>query len=192
MKSYLRIIFLFVIAMSMGVGCAPLIIGGAAAGGYKVAKDERSVGKIFDDANITATIKTELMHDSIIEAEKIDVDTLEGNVTLTGTLDNQKQVARAIEIAKSIEGVKSVKNNLKVGSKTIGQSVDDKLLGSKIRAKLINEPGVPSTNIDIDVQNGKATLTGIVGDKKTKEKIIRIVQETVGIYNVVDNIKVRQ
>jgi len=190
MKSGLRIIFLFVIAMSMG--CAPLVIGGAVAGGYKVAREERSVGKIIDDANITATIKTELMHDPIVNAGKIDVDTIEGNVTLTGTLDDQKQITRAVEIAKSIEGVKSVKNNLSVGSKSIGRSVDDKLLGGKIRANLINEPGVPSTSIDIDVQNGKATLTGIVGDKKTKEKIIKIAQETVGIYNVIDNIKIRQ
>ena len=188
-KMWLRVMVLLLAGSSLG--CAPVIIGGGAAGAYKVAKDERTVGRILDDSNISATIKSDLSSDPIVDAADIDVDTLEGNVILTGVVKSREQVDRAIDIAKKIEGVKSVKNNLQVGHKTLGESIDDRFLVSKIKAKLIGEPGISSMTIDVDAQKGVVSLSGIVPNKTVKEKILRIAGETTGTVRVVDNMTVR-
>lgn len=178
--------------MACMLGCAPVVIGGGAAGAYKVSQDERTVGQMFDDTNISATIKADLSSDPVVDAVNIDVDTIAGNVILTGVVNSQAQVDRAIEIANRVKGVKSVKNNLQVGRKTMGQSLDDKLLVSKIKTKLIKEPGIPGMNIDVDVQKGVVTLSGIVSSAMVKETVIRIARETKGTVRVVDNIGIKE
>ena len=189
MKQYLSACLIF--ALLMATGCAPAIIAGGATGGYKAATDERSIGRVMDDATITAKVKTELVKDTVVKARKIDVDTLDGVVTLTGVVKTNEEAERAREIAVRVRGVKKVKNNLQIGSKTWGQSLDDKLIGSKIKAKLISEPGIRSLNIDVDVNKGIVTLTGIVKFKYQKERAIEIAKSTSGTINVVDNIRVK-
>ena len=172
-------------------GCAPAIIGAGAAGVYTVATDERTTGTMLDDSSISATIKSELIRDGLVEGSKIDVDTIDGNVILSGVVDSELQSTRAVEIANQYEGVKSVRNNLQIGSKTFGQAIDDKMIGSKIKAKLIGEKGVPSMSIDVDVNRGIVTLSGIVDSQTIKNTIIDIARTTTGTKDVVDNIKVK-
>ncbi len=95
-------------------GCAALVIGGAAAGGYAVAKDERSAKQIADDASITAAIKSKLLADKYVKGFAIDVDTYNRVVTLHGELTSNFSKERAGELATKTRGVIQVKNNLKV------------------------------------------------------------------------------
>jgi hyperosmotically inducible periplasmic protein len=67
-----------------------------------------------EDAALTARVKTALMADEQVKGLAIDVDTRDATVTLTGTLDHQTQVARAVEVARSVEGVREVVNRLGV------------------------------------------------------------------------------
>lgn len=189
MKRYLAlygVFLLFIVA-----GCSPAIIVGGATGGYKVATDERSVGRIWDDSTITTKVKTELVKDPVVKARKIDVDTLDGCVILTGVLETDDEAKRAVEIARRVPGVKNVKNNLQIGSKTFGQAFNDKLLGSKIKAKLIKEPGIRSLNIDVDVNKGVVILTGIVNNRAQKDRALEIVKSTSEVVKVIDNINVK-
>ena len=87
-------------------------------------------------------------------------------------------------------GVTEVKNNLQVGSRSFGQAFDDKVIGSKVKAKLIKEPGIRSLNIDVDVNKGVVTLTGKVGYQHQKDRVMEIARTTSGVIEVVDNIKV--
>ncbi|MBW1866800.1 MAG: BON domain-containing protein, partial [Deltaproteobacteria bacterium] len=119
-------------------GCAPALIGGGAAAGYKTGTDERSIGRIWDDATITTKIKSRMVKDSVVKARKIDVDTTDGNVVLVGVVKTNVEVQRALEIARGVPGVKSVRSSLQVGGKTIGQSMDDKVIVSKIKTRLLS------------------------------------------------------
>ncbi len=189
MKRYLAlygVFLLFIVA-----ACSPAIIVGGATGGYKIATDERSVGRIWDDSTITTKVKTELVKDPVVKARKIDVDTLDGCVILTGVLETDDEAKRAVEIARRVPGVKNVKNNLQIGSKTFGQAFNDKLLGSKIKAKLIKEPGIRSLNIDVDVNKGVVILTGIVNNRAQKDRALEIVKSTSEVVKVIDNINVK-
>lgn len=180
-----------VILLITGTGCAPALLAGGAAGGYKVATDERPVGGLWDDTTITTKVNSALVQDPEVKARKIDVDTLQGVVMLTGVVETEKEAARAVEITQKVPGVKQVKNNLQIGKKSWNQALDDKVIGSKIKAKLINEPGIRSLNIDVDVNNGVVTLTGLVEYQHQKNRAIEIAGTTAGTVKVVDNLKVR-
>ncbi len=172
-------------------GCAPAVVGGAATGAYKTGTDERTMGRMVDDKTITTKVNMDMVRDPLVKARKIDVDTLEGIVTLTGVVETQEEATRAVEIASQVAGVQRVDNNLQIGTKSFGQSFNDKVIGSKIKGKLIKEPGIRSLNVDVDVERGVVTLTGIVHSSGNKARIIEIARTTAGTVKVVDNLRIR-
>ncbi len=74
----------------------------------------RDVSKAWSDASITAAVKTKLAGTSPATLLKVDVDTKQGIVQLNGTVDSDKTRQRATELARQVEGVRRVVNNLKV------------------------------------------------------------------------------
>jgi hyperosmotically inducible protein len=74
----------------------------------------RSTGEVIDDATITTKVKAMLFDESILRGFAISVSTFEGEVTLTGAVDTDTQRNRAAEIARSVTGVKAVKNLIKI------------------------------------------------------------------------------
>jgi hyperosmotically inducible protein len=77
---------------------------------------DRTAGQTIDDAGITAKVKAALLAEKGVDGMRIDVDTSQGNVTLSGKVPDQTQVERATQIARGIEGVKGVDNKLTVGA----------------------------------------------------------------------------
>jgi hypothetical protein len=73
-----------------------------------------NVRKAWNDASITAAVKTRLAGVAPASLLKVDVDTKQGIVQLNGTVDNDKTRQRAAELARQVEGVRRVVNNLKV------------------------------------------------------------------------------
>ncbi len=71
-----------------------------------------NAGDAIGDAAITAKVKTALLADPDVKGLKVDVDTKDGVVTLTGNADNKTNLDRAAVVAKGIDGVKSVDNKL--------------------------------------------------------------------------------
>jgi hyperosmotically inducible periplasmic protein len=72
-------------------------------------------GEVISDAAITTAVKSKFLADSDVSGLKIDVDTTNGIVTLKGTVPTPAEKRRAMEIAKETNGVKSVKDQLKIG-----------------------------------------------------------------------------
>jgi osmotically-inducible protein OsmY len=71
-------------------------------------------GNVIEDGVITAKVKTALLTDPDVKGLHIDVDTRDGVVTLTGTVDQAVGIDRAAKVAHDTEGVKSVDNRLVV------------------------------------------------------------------------------
>ena len=69
-------------------------------------------GEAVGDAAITGKVKTALLADADVKGLRIDVDTKDNVVTLNGTADTKANADKAVTIAKGIDGVKSVSNNL--------------------------------------------------------------------------------
>lgn len=74
---------------------------------------DTSVKGYAGDTAITSEVKAKLLADDIVPSRKVKVETTDGVVQLSGTVESQAQSDRAESIAKAIDGVKSVKNDLK-------------------------------------------------------------------------------
>ena len=73
---------------------------------------QESTGEYVDDSVITTKVKSLLAEDDFLKSFQIGVETFKGTVQLSGFVDSQKAVDKAVEITKTVGGVKSVKNNL--------------------------------------------------------------------------------
>jgi hyperosmotically inducible protein len=82
--------------------------------GCASTRTQQSTGEYVDDAVITSKVKSKLIEDQALKGFQIDVDTFRGNVLLSGFVDNPNQIQQAVDIAKGVNGVKSVKNSLVV------------------------------------------------------------------------------
>ena len=74
--------------------------------------NRESTGEYVDDSVITTKVKALLAEDDFLKSFQIGVETYKGTVQLSGFVDSQNAVNKAVEITRSVKGVRSVKNNL--------------------------------------------------------------------------------
>ena len=74
----------------------------------------RTVGQTIDDATITAKVKAALLQAADVKGTDVNVDTVNGAVTLKGSVESQAQTDRAVQIARASEGVREINNQLTV------------------------------------------------------------------------------
>lgn len=89
------------VALVSVVACAP------------TAKQE-GTGQYIDDTVITAKVKAALVEDPMTKATEINVETFKGVVQLSGFVTSQAASNRAVELARGVAGVKSVKNDMRI------------------------------------------------------------------------------
>jgi hyperosmotically inducible protein len=77
------------------------------------AKQE-GTGEYIDDSVITAKVKAEIFADASLKSMEINVETFKGVVQLSGFVSSQADIDRAVELAKGVKGVISVKNDMRV------------------------------------------------------------------------------
>lgn len=191
MKNRLYVLHAVLLAAVILSGCGAAVVGGAGYTGYKGATDKRSIGTMVDDSVIATTVKTKMISDEFVKARHIDVDVLNGVVYLIGVVESVSQRRMAADIARGVEGVRHVENQLVVGKTTAGQILNDTILSSKIRTELLKDPDIRSTNVDVDTYNNVVTLTGIVSSESEKAKVLYVVQRVAGNRQVVDNLSVK-
>ena len=72
-------------------------------------------GGVLTDAAVTTSVKTKFLADTAVSGLKIDVDTKDGVVTLSGMVPTKAEIDRAVAMARETDGVKSVVNKLAIG-----------------------------------------------------------------------------
>jgi len=118
-----------------------------------------------DDATITSNVRAKLAAD--LPGSTINVDTKEGVVTLSGMVNSDADKAKAEQLAKSVEGVKSVTNNLTVKPPAPPVTISpDTQLKQDISAAF-TKYGI--TGVTAEVANGEVTLTGTVPRAKLQD-----------------------
>ena len=100
LNKYLSAVFL---AVTLGtvVGCAS-------------TPTEKGTGEYIDDAVITTKVKTALIEDPLTKAYQIEVETFKGVVQLSGFVATQAEANRAVQVARGVKGVTSVKNDIRL------------------------------------------------------------------------------
>lgn len=85
--------------------------------GEMAAKGSETTGQKIDDAEITVKVKAALLYEDDLRSMKINVDTVQGIVTLEGSADSQKNKDKAIQLSAAVKGVRSVISKLTVEPK---------------------------------------------------------------------------
>lgn len=97
---YLSAIFL-AITLASFVGCAS-------------TSKQSGTGEYIDDSVITAKVKAAIFNEPTLKATEINVETFKGEVQLSGFVSSQASMNKAVEVARSVKGVKSVKNDMRL------------------------------------------------------------------------------
>jgi hyperosmotically inducible protein len=100
-----------VLGLILCLGALPLamMVTGCAGDRY-----HQSTGEAIDDQGISMRVKSALSNDGQFKYDAVDVKTFKGDVQLSGFVDTHAQKRRAAELAKNIEGVKDVENNITI------------------------------------------------------------------------------
>jgi osmotically-inducible protein OsmY len=77
-----------------------------------VVQGRQNVTEYADDSNITNTIRTRFVEDSVVHVLDVGVTTLNGNVRLTGVVNSDRERQRAVQIAQRVKGVRNVSNEI--------------------------------------------------------------------------------
>ena len=95
---------------------AGLFLVGWIAGGPGCAgtSKQESTGEYIDASVLTSKVKTAIYNDPMLKVLQINVETFKGVVQLSGFVDSPEAAARAVEVTRSVEGVKAVKNKMSV------------------------------------------------------------------------------
>lgn len=97
---YLSALFLAVMLVT-AVGCA------------STSKQE-GTGEYVDDAVITTKVKAAIFEDATLKVAEVNVETFKGVVQLSGFVNSQASINKAVELTRHIKGVKSVKNDMRI------------------------------------------------------------------------------
>jgi hyperosmotically inducible protein len=159
----------------LGVGLLAL----AGCTSSMVPKDTRHA-----DSGITSVIQTSLQTNDKVKARQVEVQTREGVVYLTGVVDTEEARREAGRVAWRTEGVRGVVNDLTVGERTVGSWIDDVMISSKVKSKLIATSDIKAGDIDVSSSQGVVTLIGRVSSEKIKNEAESIARGTSGVKAV--------
>lgn len=143
-----------------------------------------SRGTRHEDSGITSMIRTSLEVNDKVKARQVDVSTVEGVVYLSGVVDTEESRREAARVAWRTEGVHGVVNDLTVGERTVGSWVDDVVISTKVKSKLIADTEIKAADIDVSSSQGVVTLIGRVSSQTIKTEAERIARRTAGVSDV--------
>jgi len=144
----------------------------------------RPVGEQFDDAAITTKIEAKLAADPDVSAFNVDVDTNQGVVRLSGTVEDREARAIAERLARETKGVSRVINQIEVGERSLGDRLSDTAITAKVKAKITGDPELNPFNISVDTKDGVVTLRGIVTSRDRREEAEKLARNTDGVQRV--------
>jgi hyperosmotically inducible protein len=149
--------------------------------------ERRSAG----DATINTAVKNKLAADPTTSAAKIDVDTSNGVVTLSGKVPTAAEKSEAERIARNTQGVRQVVNNISAegGEGAGGGTFDDAAILTSIKSKYVTN-GIIGTNVD--VKNGEVTITGEVDNLQEKARAEEIARQTSGVKSVKNMLTIKR
>lgn len=100
--------------LNKSLSAAFLAIALVSSMGCASTEKQEGTGQYIDDTVITAKVKAALVKDPTTKASEINVETFKGAVQLSGFVSSQAAVNRAVDLARGIEGVQSVKNDMRI------------------------------------------------------------------------------
>ena len=157
--------------------------------------------EMASDGWIDTRLETVYLFNPNLNNFTIDTDVKDGVVTLSGTVQSDIDKDLAGEIAKSLDGVESVNNELLIGEQPATAQADDASDGfvqkvtdatttAKVKARLIANDNVAASDIDVDTVESVVHLKGTVESGTLKQLAEFIARNTSGVESVVNELEV--
>ena len=186
MKNKFLILFVVVFILPSCVGVSSKGIFGT---GVSVAFDPRSVGTQIDDSIMQKNLSARML---ILDKKylfSVNSKVLDGRIFLTGKVDNPEEKLKLTKLAWETDGVRSVRNDVKIKEKfNFKQSAKDLLITSQLRAALIFNKNIKSTNYNIDTYKKKIYIYGIAESKDEQSLVIEEAKQILDVEDVISSI----
>ena len=185
MKNIFFILFLALLIFSC-VGTSSVGIFGS---GVSIAYDPRTVGMQIDDSIMQKNLIGRLTLTDKKYIISISAKVLDGNIYLSGKVDEPEEKLKIIKMAWETKGARSVQSTVTIkGNSNFKSTAKDILITSQLRTALIFNKLTKATNYTIDTINGKIYIFGIAMTKKEKEKVISEADQIHGVKDVIPSI----
>ena len=157
--------------------------------GVSVAFDPRSVGTQIDDSIMQKNLTTRMILMDKKYIISVNSKVLDGRIFLTGKVDNPEDKLKLTKLAWETDGVRSVRNDLKVREQfNFKQSATDILISSQLRSALIFNKEIKATNYQIDTYKNKIYIYGIAFTIKEKDTVVKEAKAISGVKDVIASI----
>ena len=153
-----------------------------------------TVGTEIDDSVVTARVKSALVADPDVKGFDFKVETRKAEVQLSGFVDNQTQIDRAIAITRAVAGVKAIENNvsLKGAATTVGNKIDDGIVTTKVKTALLANESVKSSDIAVVTRKGDVQLSGFVDNQNQIDRAIDVARSIEGVRSVSNEMSIKK
>ena len=184
----IKILLLFLIGLFF-FGCAGVGSKGIFGTGVSIAFDPRSVGTQIDDSIMQKNLTTRMVLMDKKYIISVNSKVLDGRIFLTGKVNNPEDKLKLTKLAWETDGVRSVRNDLKVKEQfNFKQSAMDILISSQLRSALIFNKEIKATNYQIDTYKNKIYIYGIAFTIKEKDSVVKEAKEISGVKDVIASI----
>jgi hyperosmotically inducible protein len=152
------------------------------------------VGTDIDDTVVTTKVKSALLGDDDVKGFDIKVETRKGMVMLSGFVDNQTQIDRALTVARGVEGVKGTENSITVrdAKPTVGNQVDDTIVTGRVKSALLADDVVKSADIAVATNRGEVQLSGFVNSQTQIDRALVVARAAEGVQGVVNEMSIKK
>ena len=170
-------------------GCVGASSVGVFGSGVSVALDPRTVGTQIDDGIMDKNLDAKLLLMNKNYLLSISTQVLDGRIFITGKVQDPEEKLKITKLAWEIEGVRSVKNDLKIKEKfNFKQSAKDVLITSQLRTALIFNKKIKSPNYSIDTYKKKIYIYGIAESKEEQSLVIEEAKQILDVEDVISSI----
>ena len=184
----IKFIFLLFIVLVFS-GCTGVSSSGIFGTGVSVALDPRSVGTQIDDSIMQKNLSTRIILLDKKYLLSVKSKVLDGRIFLTGKVDNPEEKLKITKMAWETNGVRSVRNDIKVKEKfNLKQSTKDLLITSQLRTALILSKTIKATNYQIDTYKSKIYIYGIAISLDEKNEVIEEAKQILDVKDVIASI----
>lgn len=158
-----------------------------------LAMADRTAGESIDDATLATRTKAALVESDQVAARHINVEVHTSVIQLGGFVESQTEHAAAMAAARNVAPGADIRDAMIVltGSRTVGESVDDATIQSKLKAKLVDVEGFAVAHrINTEVRQAKVLLSGFVGNDSQKAQAEVVARSIEGVHTVYNRITV--
>ena len=184
----IKIILLLIMGIFL-TSCAGVASKGIFGTGVSVAFDPRSVGTQIDDSIMEKNLKTRILLRDKNHLLNVKTKVLDGRIFLTGKVMNPEEKLQLTKLAWETDGVRSVRNDIKIKEDfNFQQSAKDLLITSQLRTAIILNKEIKATNYQIDTYKKKIFIYGIAMTSDEKDLVIKEAKEILDVEDVIASI----